>query len=185
MNRAASPRACSWLAGCQERLSLPGAAGSLLPSRGGPQSPMSDALTISPSCCSSSPPAAPGSPECCFCRRWGKKSFAERARPHTQGSSPNRCRWDTWARPLQPEGRTAPKRGPPLRRGLPGCCCPPLPPQLLPPRIIWGHLSPCLAQIYFQALPQRCPMAGSRRESSWVGRGAPAPTESRPNCEET
>lgn len=134
-----------------EQLSLPRSAGSLLLSQGGPQTPMSDALGVSPSCCSSPPAYSPCPSQALLLqsspRRWGKKSFAERAQPHVQRSSQNHCCWDPQAQPLQLEGRAAPKRGLPLQRGLPGCRCLALPPQVPWPRDIWGHLSLCLAYV--------------------------------------
>lgn len=134
-----------------EQLSLPRSAGSLLLSQGGPQTPTGDALGVSPSCCSSPPTYSPCPSQVLLLqsspRRWGKKSFAERAQPHVQRSSQNHCCWDPQAQPLQPEGRAAPKRGVPLQRGLPGCRCLALLTQLPWPQDIWGHLSPCLAHV--------------------------------------
>lgn len=74
-----------------EQLSLPRSAGSLLLSQGGPQTPMSDALGVSPSCCSSPPAYSPCPSQALLLqsspRRWAKRVLQREPSPTCRGAA--------------------------------------------------------------------------------------------------
>lgn len=172
----------------REQLSLPRAAGSLLPSRGDPQSPTGDAPSISPSCCSS-PLRSPWPSRVLLLqsspRRWGKKSFAERAQPQVQGGQPKSLPLGSLGTAIAAGGQSSPETWAAPAARAP---CLSVPGSAASAYVFPSHLgSPCLA--YVKISPRftcmRCTNAApwqraagqageqpGRQGSSWVGRGA-------------
>lgn len=165
----------------QAPLSLPRAAGSLLPSRGGPQNPTGGAPGISPSR-GSSPPAAPRPPECCFRRA----APGDGARRVLQREPSPTCRGAAKIAAAGTPGhsRCSRRAEQPRNAGQP-CSEGSLAVGASAPDT-WGHLSPCLA--YGKISPRftctRCTSSALRQRAARQAgeqlsrQRPPAPTES-------
>ena len=157
----------------QEQLSLPRAAGSLLPSRNGPQNPTGDAPGISPSCCSSPPDtqplALPSAASAEQPQEMGQKEFCRESPAPRVGEQPK-------ALPLAHRGTAtaARRQSSPKTWATPAARAPwlPAPGSAASAPVAPSHLGspvPVLGlhknkpQTHLYALQQRCPTAESCR----------------------